>query len=396
MDIEKLASEDIQEFIHANSDADIAALSLQKWQYPEWPKNEILQQIKSLQKAKQKLTSWTTRKGIIFPIPNLIEQASSEFTANYKKEITAIGKIFADLTAGTGSDSIALSSNFLSGYCIEADKGNAYLLQHNLPLLSNTPLEVLHGLAEDLLPNLPRVDLIFIDPQRRTDTGKKGLFRLEKTSPNIIELLPLLKEKADYILIKTSPFMDITEGLRQLPGTYEVHVVEHDKQCKELLFLIDTQNEKEHITIYSTDIDQNNIYKTVYPPIPVTNIPLSVPLAYIYEPGPALMKSEIHTNYAIEHNLYKLAPSTHIYTSDAYLENYPGRCLKVIDILSAEKKTITKALQNGKANISVRNFPDTAESLRKKWKLKDGGENTLFACTITKLGHKVILCSRHQ
>ena len=106
------------------------------------------------------------------------------------------------------------------------------------------------------------------------------------------------------------------------------------------------------------------------------------------------MKSNLHTNYAKDFNLYKLAPSTHIYTSDTYLENYPGRCLKVIETLSADKKTITKALPDGKANISIRNFPDTPESLRKKWKLKDGGEYTLFVCTIDKLGHKAILCSR--
>jgi hypothetical protein len=396
MDIEILASEDAQEFIHINSEADIATLSLKKWPYPEWPKNEILQQIKSLQKAKHKLPSWTNRKGIIFPIPDIIEQASSEATANYKKSIIPNGKTFIDLTAGTGSDSIALSSNFSSGYCIEADINNARLLRYNLPLLSQTPLKVIHGLAENILPDFPYADLIFIDPQRRKDTGRKGIFQLEETSPNIIELLPLLKKKADYILIKTSPFMDITEGLRHIPGTYEIHIVEHDKQCKELLFLIDTKNKKENITLYSVDIDRSRMYQAEYPPVPITDIQLSTPLAYIYEPGPALMKSNLHTNHAKDFNLYKLAPSTHIYTSDSYLENYPGRCLKVIETLSADRKTITHALPDQKANISVRNFPDTPENLRKKWKFRDGGEYTLFVCTIEEIGHKAILCSHPQ
>lgn len=395
MDIHKLSQNDIQEFIHSNKNSDIAALSLKKWPNPEWPKHEILQQIKSLQKATSKLPQWTTRKGIIFPKPEVIEQASSHATANYKATITHKGNLFLDLTAGSGSDFFTLSTNFKEGYGIDIDIENISLLKHNAPLLTSTPLTILHGTAEEIIPDLGNnFDVIYLDPQRRTEGGKKGLFRLEETSPNIIELLPILKQKAKMILIKTSPYMDITEGLRQLPGTSEVHIVEHDKQCKEVLFVINQKtSNQEPVQIISANLDKNTIYQAPYPSHNVTDVPLSAPLTYIYEPGPALMKSELHTNYAIENNLNKLAPLTHLYTSDTYLPDYPGRCLKYLESLSANKKAIHAALSDKKANISARNFPERPDQLRKKWGIKDGGHFTLFACTLGEKEHVILLCT---
>ncbi len=224
MDIEKLSQGDIQDFILEHKSVDIKKLALEKLPYEGELRTQILQQIKSRQKAEYKLQRWFEHKGIIFPNPDLVEQASSDLTAQYKAGIYPQNgypqNLFIDLTAGLGSDSLAFSEQFTKGLCIEVDPVYAKLLEYNLRFLSNKKIDILNGYAEKLIHTLPKADLIYIDPQRRNTQksggGKRGLFDFNETQPNILELLPALKEKAPCILIKSSPFLDIYEGVRQL------------------------------------------------------------------------------------------------------------------------------------------------------------------------------------
>jgi hypothetical protein len=392
MNIDALHDPHIQDFIHRNRETNPADLALSKWPDDAWPKHDILNQIKSYQKAKGKLQSWTTCKGIIFPIPDLIEQASSETAANYKAKIVHGGDLFIDLTGGTGSDSVSLSRLFKRGICVDADEMAARLLRHNLPLLTNTPIEVDTARAEDILASLPPADLIYIDPQRRRGNGSKGLIHFSDMSPDLTTLLPRLMDKADQLLIKASPFMDITQALQTLPATTEIHVVEINKNCKECLYLINTNENSDNRKIFSAILTPYNRVKGTYPPQDPAQIRCSDPLRTLYEPGPALMKSGLHTDFAQDHDLLKIAPLTHLYTAAVDIVNYPGRIFEIIDVLPVDKKKILEALPDKRANISCRNFPLKPEELRQKLGLKDGGDITLFGCTLQNGDKRVIIC----
>lgn len=403
MDIKKLSEKAVQDFILGNKSVDIKKLALEPIPFDGELRTQILQQIQSHQKAKDKLESWATRKGIIFPNPDLVEQASSDSTAKYKAGIYPQNQyphnFFIDLTAGLGSDSLAFSEKFTSGLCIEADPTHASLLEYNLKILSNKKIDILNGYAEELINSLPNADLIYIDPQRRNTSqngsNKRGIFNFSETSPNILELLPTLKEKSSFIMIKSSPFLDIYEGLRQLGNVQDVHVVESQGQCKEVLYVINQRESGKPVKLTSANCDHEVVFQSSLEELHDATPDYHPPLGYLFEPGPALMKSGQHILYAIEHQLKKLAPMTHLYTSEHPIPSNMGRSFEVLDVLPVKKKEVHAALETPKANISVRNFPMKPEELRKKLELKDGGEFTLFGTTLFNNEKKIILC-KHQ
>lgn len=391
MDLQRLLEKDVQDFIHGHKSVGIKALSLAKMPFEGELRLEILQQIQSCQKALSKLPEWTTRDRIIFPKPDLVEQASSGETAAYKASICPQGNLFLDLTAGMGSDSLAMSDRFTRGILVDADPRTASILAHNMQVMTRNNLQVVTGLAEEVIHTLPDADLIYLDPQRRIENGKKGLFNLRDTKPDVLTLLPVLKEKAPRILIKTSPFLDISEGLRQLGDVAEVHVVEAEKQCKEVLYLID-QTRTPAAPIIHAAVCSGQVFSAQPHALETVQVQFSDPLTYLYEPCAALMKAGTHSLYASELGLQKLAPATQLYTSDQRLEGFMGRGFKVIAVLPADKKDVHAALPEPRASITVRNFPMTPDDLRRKLQLKDGGHFTIFACTFQDGSKRLILC----
>lgn len=392
MDLQRLLENDVQDFIHGHKSVGIKELSLLKIPFEAELRIEILQQIQSYQKALCKLQQWATRDGIIFPKPDLVEQASSDETAAYKASICPQGNLFLDLTAGMGSDSLAMSDRFTRGVLVDADARTASILAHNIKVMTRTALDVVTGRAEDVIKDLPDADLIYLDPQRRVEHGCKGLFNLQDTHPNVVALLPVLEQKAPRILIKTSPFLDISEGLRQLDGVTEVHVVEAEKQCKEVLYLIDQTQTRSAPLICAAVCSSGAVFKTDIAATDTAQVRYSDPLTYLYEPCAALMKAGTHSVYASGLELEKLAPATQLYTSGQRLEGFMGRGFKVIAVLPADKKDVHAALPEARANITVRNFPMTPDDLRKKLQLKDGGHYTIFACTLQDGRKRLILC----
>lgn len=382
----------IQSFIRAHDKADVAALALKKPPDPGWLYTEILAQIKSRQKAARKMEKWLGVAGVILPHADIIEQASSYATATYKASLLAI-KTFIDLTGGSGADSFALSGQ---GVVIEKDPHNASLLVHNAPLLASGNIRVIEGAAEDILPTLPPADLILLDPQRR-NTGKRGIFRLEDGMPNILELLPVLQQKTRFVLLKTSPLLDIRKTLDDLPQTTAVHIVEWESECKEVLYLIDftVTNPVPHLTATALD-DDGKPLKTLSFSLSEEDEcaeRLSLPQAYLFEPGPAFLKAGAFKLMAERYGLSKLARHTHLYTGSQPCPDFPGRSFEVVQTLQARKDALKDALPAGKANLTIRNFPMSVEDLKKKLGLKDGGPDTLFACTLEN-DEKVLIHAR--
>jgi len=392
MDLEKLLQKDIQDFIHGHISVDIKSLSLKKLPFAGTLRAQILQQIHARQKAQHKLVKWATRKEIIFPNPDLVEQASSDATAAYKASLFPQGNIFLDLSAGMGSDFLALSEKFTSGYCVEADPAHAQLLEYNLKVLSDKNVIIINDYAENFTKTMPDADLVYIDPQRRNETGKRGIYDLSQTRPNILELLPVLRQKSSQILIKTSPFLDITEALLQLGGAAEVHVLESQGQCKEVLYLIKSGDNTPDTVITAANCDTGQKIHYEYRPGTDIKPGSSAPLTYLYEPSPALMKSGLHSRVATDMGLKKLADMTHLYTSEALQHAFMGRKFLILSVLPVKKQAASDALPDRQANITTRNFPMKPEDLRKKLGLKDGGDHTLFGCTLQNGDKRLILC----
>ena len=369
---------EIQAFIRANEESDVAALGLKKAPKAEWPYPLVLDQIKSRQKAKTKLPTWHAELGVIFPPPNLIEQASSEATAKYKASL-AKGDVFADLTAGAGIDFLALLRYFNRGIAVEQDTQAKDILSHNLKLLSTSSFEIINANAENEIAHLPQCDLIYIDPQRRNNRGK-GLFRLEDCTPNIIELLPVLREKSKTIMLKTSPVLDIGQTLRDLETVSDVHVVEWCGECREVIYILNS--EPRETIVHAVTIDdagnaQNKISFTRKQEAEAVS-EFSLPLKYLYEPSPAFQKSGCYKFLGTHFGLKKLHQHTHLYTSETACPNFPGRGFKIISLHAVNEKSLPVK----QANLTVRNFPAQTDALRKKLGLKDGGNEYIFACTL--------------
>ena len=235
--IDKLLSKKIQSFILEHESEDPFQLSLKYDQVDGAPIRLIAEQIAGRQKAKIKLPEWYMTEGIIYPPKLSMEQCSSQSTAEYKASLVG-GGVFTDLTGGTGVDTWELSKLFEKGNYVEQDGGLALLARSNLSALKRKNVEVHSATAERYLASISEtVDCIYIDPARRDD-NKNRVFLLEDCTPDIVQLLPQLRAKANQVLIKTSPMMDIDLAIKSLGPINEVHIVAVENDCKEVLYLI--------------------------------------------------------------------------------------------------------------------------------------------------------------
>jgi spermidine synthase len=386
--ISPLLSFDIQEFISQNIDANISKLALQKNPFPEVSWVEILTQISAKSKAKEKLPTWYIQENIIYPSKISVEQTSSEKTALYKSNLVS-GESLIDLTGGFGVDDYYFSKKINQVFHCELNRELSEIVTHNFKILNAKNITCLPGDSFETLKKLnQKFDWIYIDPSRRSDTKGK-VFMLKDCLPNVPELLEEYFQFSNKILIKTAPILDITSGLNELRHVKTIHIIAINNEVKELLweiennydndFTIKTINfnkEKEELFDFIlNDTTENNIY--------------SLPKKYIYEPNSAILKSGAFELVANHFKLEKLHQHSHLYTSNEIID-FPGRVFKIEHSFEYNKKEMKQFLQNTKANITTRNFPETVENIRKKWKISDGG-NTYTFFTTDANNHKIVL-----
>jgi hypothetical protein len=379
MEWTRLLEPEIQDFINKNASADVRELGLKKPPRADWPYASALAQIAARQKAERKIPAWLKHAGIILPAPDILEQASSTATAAYKARLCD-GLSFVDLTGGCGVDSAAMLEKFPNGICIDESKTAAQLLGHNLKILTGRPIETQCAKAEDFVQTMQLVDVVCIDPQRRTQ-DKKGLYRLADCKPDITALLPALKPKANRVLLKTSPMLDITQTLEALEHATEAHVLEWNGDCKEVVYVVDfTYTGPCIITAVMLNDDGSVRAKLSFTREEErqAQAEYAMPGLYLYEPGPAFQKAGGFNMMAKTYGLKKLHPHTHLYTGDAPCPEFPGRGFAVQGVLAVDRKR----LPFEQANLTLRNFPGETADLRKKLGLKEGGAEYLFACTL--------------
>lgn len=337
---------------------------------------ELVEQLEAKKKCRKKLPTWFGTPHIYYPNKLNIAQSSSEKTAAYKSQIID-GKSLLDLTGGFGVDCYFFSKEVDAVFYTEIDSKLTKIAQHNFKILQADNIHIIPGDGISFLESTKeRFDWIYLDPSRRHSLKGK-VFRLSDCTPNVLEYLELLFEKGDNILIKTSPLLDLSLGIKDLRKIHEIHVIAVNNEVKELLWVI----KKEHFGppfIKTINIRNQGHETFAFNSKEETEAvsEFSDPLRYLYEPNNAIMKSGAFKLVGKRFTLKKLHENSHLYTSHELID-FPGRRFRIKSFLPYGKK-MRKKLDIEKGHITVRNFPESVAFIRKKLNLSEGGEDYMF------------------
>lgn len=445
-----------QDFIRQHQDDDVRQLAFLGSKYPEVDMPFALDQIRGRKMARVKLPRWASLEGIIYPPHISMEQCSSESTALYKAELAArlLGLPasssgiemkaeneieFVDLTGGFGVDfsyiaaRLGVKSMYVErqAHLCEAAKENFERLGLKNAIVKNGDgIEVLHsflpkkddaastddslGITYDqplsLLKTKLGLKLIFIDPARRDDAGNK-VVSLKDCTPDVTVLQEEMLSKADYVIIKLSPMLDWHRSISELSHVREVHIISVNNECKELLLVLSARNMGDmeassadgkvkhagNLRIYCVNDAQSFVCdESDMETSPVKIAPSTFEeMQYLYEPNASLMKAGCFCVLSERYGARMLSKNSHLFVSREPIATFPGRSFRIIAISSFNKKELKRHLSGiTKANIATRNFPLSVAELRKRLKLKDGGETYIFATTLSDESHVLVITEK--
>ena len=431
-----------QDFIRQHQDDDVRQLAFLGSKYPDVDMPFALDQIRGRKMARVKLPRWASLEGIIYPPHISMEQCSSESTALYKAELAArlLGLPasssgtemkaeneieFVDLTGGFGVDfsyiaaRLGVKSMYVErqAHLCEAAKENFERLGLKNAIVKNGDgIEVLHSFlpkkddaasADDslgiiydqplsLLKTKLGLKIIFIDPARRDDAGNK-VVSLKDCTPDVTVLQEEMLSKADYVIIKLSPMLDWHRAVSELSHVREVHIISVNNECKELLLVLSARNMGENLRIYCINDAQSFVCDESDMETSSVKIAPSTleEMQYLYEPNASLMKAGCFGVLSGRYDARMLSKNSHLFVSQAPIEAFPGRSFRIIAISSFNKKELKRHLSGiAKANIATRNFPLSVAELRKRLKLKDGGETYIFATTLSDESHVLVITEK--
>lgn len=363
---------------------------------------KLAAQLSARQKARQKLPTWYAHDELVFPPALSVEQASSEAAARYKASLVS-GALLLDLTGGMGVDTWAFAERMERVIYAEQQPDLAQLAAYNLPRLGIDNVTVHAGDGLSLAKTLPEpANWLYLDPHRRNEQGGK-VVRLDQCDPDVSrpELLQTLLTHTARILLKTSPLIDIDATIRQVSGVAcgvdAVYVVAVLSEVKEVLFTITGEKTNpDNIPVNTVNLlaDSAISFCIIRSNERTADVTLGDPLRYLYEPNAAVLKAGAFRSVAERFGLTKLAPNTHLYTSNGQRADFPGRTFVIDQTLRPDRKTLHPYLPDGKANLTVRNFPQTVAELRKKLDLREGGDAYLFATTLLNGDRRLLLCRK--
>ena len=365
---------------------------------------------------------------------NVNEIKEKTYEADFSEEIG-----FVDLTGGFGVDFsyIAARLGMKSMYverqahlCDAAKENFERLGLKNAIVKNGDGIEVLHsfhpkkkdaasaadslGITYDQPRSLLKTNLglkiIFIDPARRDDAGNK-VVSLKDCTPDVTVLQEEMLLKADYVIIKLSPMLDWHRAISELSHVREVHIISVNNECKELLLVLSARNmgdveassadgEVKHagnLRIYCVndaqsfvcdELDMESSSVIIAPPV-------LEEMQYLYEPNASLMKAGCFSVLSERYGARMLSKNSHLFVSMEPIEDFPGRSFRIIAISSFNNKELKRYLSGiAKANIATRNFPLSVAELRKRLKLKDGGETYIFATTLSNESHVLVITEK--
>lgn len=387
-----LFDREVTKFIRENQNKDLPKLILKGSPFQNVSIQELAVQIKGLKVARKKFPEFYETEAILYPHKLNLEQTSSEATARYKAKLVQ-GENGIDLTGGMGIDSYYLSKNFDRFTYCEINQELAEIAAHNFKQLGADNISVKPVNGIDILErSAEKFDWVYADPARRDEHGGK-VFKLDDCEPNIPANLELIFDHTDNVIIKTSPILDISAGIEELTYVKEIHIIAVRNEVKELLWILE-KDFKDEPLIKTANFEKNEVQEfSGFRQSNGETVVFSNPEKYLYEPNAAVMKSGLFDALATKTNTKKLHQNSHLYTSEELLK-FPGRSFEITDISNYKHSNLKRYFKNRKANISTRNFPETVEQIRKKFKIKDGGDNYIFFTTNASEEKIVIFCKK--
>ena len=427
------------DFIRQHQEDDVRLLAFLGSKYPEVDMPFALDQIRGRKMARTKLPRWAGIEDIIYPPHISMEQCSSETTAMYKAELaarllniqsrktpnpeneenskicefpteSAVGSKFAknegtcdfheeidfvDLTGGFGVDfSYIVARLGVKAMYVERQAHLCEAAKENFERLGVENAEVKNGDGVEVLHSLSHLSLLFIDPARRDDAGNK-VVSLQDCTPDVTQLQDEMLEKADFIIIKLSPMLDWHRAVSELKHVREVHIVSTGNECKELLLVLSSKSE-ENASLKVYCVNDNQVMSYPEDDDSVVSIASDASsIAYLYEPNASLMKAGCFGVISSQYGAKMLAKNSHLFVSQEPISDFPGRSFRIKAVSSFNKKELKRHLSGiTKANIATRNFPLSVAELRKRLKLKDGGEIYIFATTLSDESHVLMITEK--
>ena len=443
------------EFIQEYREKDTRQLALQSARFPDVDMPYALDQIKGWQTARRKLPTWAACDGIVYPPHLSMEQCSSEPTAQYKLNLAMewasrvesselrveSSSSMTDLTGGFGVDFSFTSCAFASATYVERNAQLCHMVEHNLPLLGIDNAKVVCADAVDYLSTLDMQTMIFLDPARRDQHGAKTVM-LADCTPDVVQLLPQLLKKSRFTMLKLSPMLDWHKAVEDLQGTVrEVHIVSVGGECKELLLVLSEEIESE-LKVFCADLEAGggsgeaglsggssgsscsslssepssprtpsapsspstpslSASLFVYAPSssrPAPNSKLKTQNSkFLHEPNASIMKAGCFDELAAAYGVSPVSRNSHLFLSAEPVDGFPGRSFSIERVTTLNKRELRQALAGiEKANIATRNFPLSVAELRKRLKLKDGGDVYIFATTTAEDEHLLLISHKYQ
>ena len=345
-----------------------------------------------------------------------------------------------DLTGGFGVDFSFTSCAFASATYVERNAQLCHMVEHNLPLLGIDNAKVVCADAVDYLSTLDMQTMIFLDPARRDQHGAKTVM-LADCTPDVVQLLPQLLKKSRFTMLKLSPMLDWHKAVEDLQGTVrEVHIVSVGGECKELLLVLSEEIESE-LKVFCADLEaggsslsggssgsscsslssEPSFPRTpsspsapshpstsslsaslfVYAPgasRPAPNSKLKTQNSkFLHEPNASIMKAGCFDELAAAYGVSPVSRNSHLFLSAEPVDGFPGRSFSIERVTTLNKRELRQALAGiEKANIATRNFPLSVAELRKRLKLKDGGDVYIFATTTAEDEHLLLISHKYQ
>lgn len=411
------------EFIQQHRMSNPRDLALQSRRHPGVDMPYALDQIQGWQTARLKLPSWAACKDVTYPPHLNMEQCSSEATARYKRDVAQAwaGRMgtgdtsMTDLTGGFGVDFSFVSRAFGKATYVERNASLCDMARHNLPLLgcANATVVCADGVLH--LAHCEPQTMIFVDPARRDGNGAKTVLMGDCT-PDVCTLLPLLMQKSRFTMLKLSPMLDWHKAVADLGGMVrEVHIVSVGGECKELLLILSghATHGTTGLHVVCADIQPKPTPDGTYAATPFAydtpcspgtdaqptgfdeaELTAATP-PYLYEPNASIMKAGCFGELARRYGVRPVSLNSHLFLSGTRAVEFPGREFAVTAATTMNKRQLRTTLAGRtQANIAVRNFPMSVAELRKRLKLRDGGNDYIFATTTRDGAHMLLVAHK--
>ena len=389
---------ELRDFIHEHINDDTAELLLAARKYPDIDVPFVVEQIEARRRLKGKLPEWYENKDIIMGGRVPAEQCSSELTARYKQSIVK-GESLCDMTGGMGVDFWYMSEGMERAIYTERNEELCSIAKHNFQVLQPLGVEYVIRCGDGRELPIPSVDIIYLDPARRAGDGSR-VYAMEDCEPNIVEWQDELLKHAKMVLVKLSPMVDLTDVLRKLKGVKELHIVGVKNECKEVLVkahALDDSACAGCVEVHCVDFLTSGKIEYVFSVLGGMEISLidGEVKRYLYEPDVTLMKAGAFGSLCARYPVWQLDVDTHLMTSDEWIPEFPGRVFEVEEMIPFSSKVLKRLKKEiPQANIAVRNFVMTADELRKKTGIKDGGDVYLFGAKVKDMGQMLLICRK--